>query len=90
MDHLNPFLLGAVVMACGAAGLFFLRFWRRTRDRLFIMFAAAFWLLGVNWLLLSFTDPEAETQRVLLYTIRLAAFVLILVAVIDKNRGGRR
>lgn len=86
MDQLNPFILGAVVMACGIAGLFFLRFWRRTRDRLFVIFAAAFWLLGVNWLLLSFTDPEAETKRLVLYTIRAIAFILILIAILDKNR----
>ena len=77
MEHLNPFLLGALVMASGVAGLFFLRFWRRTGDRLFAIFAAAFWLLGLNWLLLAFTDPAAETRRVVLYTIRLLAFVLI-------------
>ena len=86
MDHLNPFILGMVVMACAVAGLFFLRFWRRTRDRLFVMFAAAFWILGLNWMLLSFTEPEAETRRVLLYAIRLMAFALILIAIIDKNR----
>ncbi len=86
MDHLNPFILGMVVTACGVAGLFFLRFWRRTRDRLFAMFAAAFWILGLNWLLLAFTEPEAETRRVLLYAVRLIAFALILIAIIDKNR----
>ena len=90
MEPLNTFILGAVVMACGVAGLFFLRFWRRTNDRLFAIFAAAFWLLGLNWLLLSFTDPEAETRRVALYTIRLLAFVLIIVAIVDKNRATRR
>jgi hypothetical protein len=90
MEPLNTFFLGAVVMACGVAGLFFLRFWRRTHDRLFAIFAAAFWLLGLNWLLLAFTDPEAETRRVALYTIRLLAFVLIIVAIIDKNRASRR
>jgi hypothetical protein len=90
MNDLNTFILGAVVMACGVAGLFFLRFWRRTRDRLFAIFAAAFWLLGFNWLLLAFTDPDAETRRVVLYTLRLLAFVLILIAIIDKNRSTRK
>ena len=89
MSQLQPFLLGMVVMACGVAGLFFLRFWRRTGDRLFVIFAAAFWLLGVNWLLLAFTDPDAEF-RPALYLIRLLAFVLILVAIIEKNRKSAR
>ena len=90
MENLNTFILGAVVMACGVSGLFFLRFWRRTGDRLFVMFAASFWLMGVNWLLLSFTDPAAETRRLLLYTIRLLAFVIIIAAIIDKNRSARK
>ena len=86
MTDLNPFILGSVVMACAVAGLFFLRFWRRTRDRLFAIFAAAFWLLGLNWLLLAFTGPEEETRRLVLYMLRAVAFVLILIAIIDKNR----
>ena len=51
-------MLGALVMACFVAGLFFLRFWRKTRDRLFMIFAIAFWLMGVNWLALSFSNPS--------------------------------
>ena len=47
---MQPIVLGALAMASAVAGLFFLRFWRETRDRLFAMFALAFWVLGVNWL----------------------------------------
>jgi hypothetical protein len=90
MEQLNTFILGAVVMACATAGLFFCRFWRRTRDRLFLIFAAAFWLLGVNWLLLAFTDRNAETQRLVLYALRAVAFTLILLAILDKNRKSAR
>ena len=86
---INRFLLGALVMGCFAAGLFFLRFWRKTRDRLFSVFAVAFWLMGLNWLLLAFTSPDAEF-RPALYLIRLLAFVLILYAILEKNRAGRR
>ena len=52
-------LVAATNVATATAGLFFLRFWRKTRDRLFAIFACAFWLMGVNWLLLAFTDPDA-------------------------------
>ena len=41
------FLSGAVVMGFWLAGLFFLRFWRRTRDELFLAFTLSFWLLGL-------------------------------------------
>jgi hypothetical protein len=52
---LFPFLSGAITMGCATAGLFFLRFWKRTRDRLFIAFALAFWLLAIGQALLTFT-----------------------------------
>lgn len=81
---LGQFMLGGVVMACAVAGLCFIRFYRKTRDRLFWMFAAAFWILGLNWLGLAFT--ERNEVRTALYFVRTLAFVLILVAIIDKNR----
>ena len=80
------FMLGAIVMSCVVAALFFLRFWRKTRDRLFALFAAAFALLAVNWVALAFTARD-EPVRVALYGVRLVAFVVILLAIIDKNRG---
>jgi hypothetical protein len=88
MRQLDQFSLGALVMACAMAGLYFLRFWRKTRDRLFAMFAASFWILGVNWLLLSFA--KRDEQNTALYAIRLVAFALILLAIADKNRSARR
>ena len=91
--ELNRLMLGALVMGCAVAGLFFLRFWRKTRDRLFMIFAISFWLMGINWLALSFTDPNAAEDaefRAALYLIRLLAFVLILYAILEKNRVSRR
>jgi hypothetical protein len=81
------FMLGAIVVACAVAGAFFLRFWRKTRDRLFAMFSAAFWLLAVNWAALAFTSRD-EPFRNALYGVRLFAFVIILLAIVDKNRSG--
>jgi hypothetical protein len=85
---LNTFLLGAVVACAFAIGLFFLRFWRKTRDRLFIIFAVAFWVLGLNWMALAFT--QQDEVRTALYVIRLLAFVLILYGIFDKNRARER
>jgi xanthine/uracil permease len=84
---LNQFLLGAIVLACGVAGLYFLRFWRKTNDRLFAYFAVAFWVLGANWLLLAFINQDEV--RTWLYVIRLCAFLVILYAILEKNRAGR-
>ena len=85
IDRLNIFLLGANVVACVAIGLFFLRYWRQTGDRLLAIFACAFWVLGVNWLVLAFVN--VDEVRTALYGVRLLAFVLILWGIWEKNRG---
>ena len=82
---LFDFLSGAITMGFAIAGLFFLRFWKRTRERLFIAFALAFWLLGLTQALLALIDIPDE-ERSGLYLLRLAAFVLILGSVGMKNR----
>lgn len=88
-DALSAVVSGFLVAGYAVAGLFFLRFWRDTRDRLFGIFAAAFWLLAAQRLALALSaDPNGE--QVLLYGIRLLAFVLILAAIVDKNRGSGR
>ncbi|HWH22377.1 MAG TPA: DUF5985 family protein [Allosphingosinicella sp.] len=83
------FLSGLVTMGFAVAGLFFLRFWKRTHDGLFLTFAVAFWLLGLVQALLALTEFPIE-ERSVFYLIRLAAFVLILLAIWRKNREVRR
>jgi hypothetical protein len=85
METLFDFLSGAIVMGFVVAGLFFLRFWKRTREGLFVAFAFAFWLLGLTQALLAFTDIPVE-ERSWLYLLRLAAFSLILISIWVKNR----
>ena len=80
-------LSGAIVMGYWVAGLYFFRFWRRSRDRLFAVFGAAFWLLGVQRLALA-TRPEWNAEYGTIYLLRLLAFLMILAAIIDKNRAG--
>jgi hypothetical protein len=79
------FISGVLVAGYAVAGLFFLRFWRQSRDRLFAWFAAAFWLLAAQRGALAALEPGTPGAT-WLYTVRLLAFLLILVAVIDKNR----
>jgi len=90
MSALTPTLLVALTGALAALdfviALFFLRFHSRTRDRLFALFATAFGILGVQRLLLTVASDWGE-DTVWLYGIRLVAFVLIIVAIVDKNRG---
>ena len=82
---LFDFLSGAIAMGFIIAGLFFLRFWHRTRDNLFVAFAVAFWLLGAAQTLLTLINIPVE-ERSWVFLMRLAAFTLIIVAVWRKNR----
>lgn len=85
---LANFLSGALTFGFLLCGLYFLGFWKRTRDGLFLAFAFAFWLLGLNQALLALGDIPVE-ERSWIFLLRLAAFVLIIVAVVRKNwRGG--
>lgn len=81
----NLFFWGASAAASWTVGLLFLRFWRETRDRFFALFAMAFWALTLNYLGLAVTAPPDEA-RTLFYLVRMVAFVLIIVAIVDKNR----
>ncbi|HVM19299.1 MAG TPA: DUF5985 family protein [Egibacteraceae bacterium] len=83
---MRPMLHGAIAMGSFVAGLFFLRFYRVSRDALFAFFGAAFWLLAVNNAALAMTDPQAETRVLAFYGLRLLAFLLIIVGIIQKNR----
>jgi Family of unknown function (DUF5985) len=76
---------GAIAMGYAVAGLFFLRFWRETRDRLFLIFSGAFWVLGIQRLALVMSRDLVEDHTGL-YLVRLLAFLLILWAIVDKNR----
>ena len=86
--QIKLFLWGASALACWAAGLFFLRFWRETRDRFFALFAVAFWVLAADWVALVIWNPPDETKHYF-YGLRLVAFLLIIVAIVDKNRSSR-
>lgn len=85
---LYAFLSGAVVLGFGTCALFFLRFWRRTREGLFLAFALAFILLGAGQAMLTLGNIPTE-ERGSLYIVRLAAYLLILAAIYRKNRGAR-
>ncbi len=83
MTTLIPFLFGAIVLAWVVAGLVFLRFHRRTRDRFFLYFVASFWLEAIDYAC-SASDfmPLGPNTA---YLIRIVAYLLILAAIFDKN-----
>ena len=81
---LVDFLSGAITLGFFTAAGFFLRFWRRTRDRLFLAFAAAFALLALNQALAAFLGAGDELTPYT-YVLRVLGFTLILSAIVDKN-----
>jgi zinc transporter ZupT len=85
------FLAGAVTLGYAVAAVLFLRFWRRTADRLFLAFAAGFVLLATNQVLAAALEAGDE-RTPYVYSLRVLGFVLILWAIVDKNlsRGGKK
>lgn len=82
---ISDFIGGAISMGFAIAALLFLKFWQRTREGLFLAFAAAFLLLGINQALLTLIRIPLE-ERSSLYLIRLVAFTLIIGAFWWQNR----
>jgi hypothetical protein len=82
---METFLYGASAMGCTGVGLFFFRFWRRSFDRLFLLFALAFWLLALDRTVLGLVSFATE-WRPYVFFIRLGAFALIIYAIVEKNR----
>lgn len=80
---------GAIVMGYAVASLFFLKFWRRTRDSLFLAFAASFLLMAATQLLTVVMEVPREEQSPF-YLLRLTAFVIIIVAIVGKSFGRQR
>jgi hypothetical protein len=85
MTGMYSFLSGAAMMGAFVGGLFFLRFWRKTQDRLFLIFAISFFLMGLERMALAIRENDGE-NNVMLYLMRLSSFFLILYGIWDKNR----
>ena len=85
------FMWGVLAMASLIAALFFLRFWRASRERLFGFFGLAFTGLAANWIGLAIINhPTDEAKQEYAYIVRLVAFVILLIGIIDKNRRSGR
>jgi peptidoglycan/LPS O-acetylase OafA/YrhL len=88
---ISLFLHGAITLACFLIGVKFLKFWRSGQDRFFLWFVAAFWVLACGWVIRAFAETTAEDVHYV-FVPRLLAFLLIIAAILDKNRKppGRR
>lgn len=83
---INQFLSGAVMMGSLCCAFFFIKFWRKTSDRFFALFGAAFVIFALERWVFLFAPTQQEENNTYLYLIRLLSFGLIIFAVVDKNR----
>lgn len=83
-NKMTDVISGAVAMASAVAALFFLKYWRQTHDRFFMMFALAFAIDSIGRFVLAMMGA-AEDFEPYSYLTRLLTFGLIIAAVIDKN-----
>jgi len=88
MNSLIAIMTGAIVMASAVAALYFMKFWRQTRDALFLLFALAFAVDAATRLALGLVQFADESVP-LIYLGRLVTFAIILAAIVNKNRAGR-
>jgi uncharacterized membrane protein HdeD (DUF308 family) len=85
---IKAFLLGVIAALSFTASLFFVRFWRETRDSFFLAFALFFVVEGINRVALLFMSRPNEGSP-WIYIIRLATLLIILAAILHKNYGPR-
>lgn len=74
------------MLGCGVASLFFFKFWKKTHDRLFMFFGVAFAILAVERIVLLLMSEGSGESNAAIYLMRLSAFALIIISIVDKNR----
>jgi hypothetical protein len=83
MTQIQAFLTGVIAATSFVASLFFLKFWRGTKDSFFLFFAAFFLVETINRVAFLFLDSPSDGP----YVVRLLGFLLILIAIVRKNSG---
>jgi hypothetical protein len=86
---MEQLLMGGTAVASAFAGLFFLRFWVRTGDRFFLYFCGSFWIESLHRAAFGLF-PDATESNPVAYLLRIAAYGLILLAILHKNRPGSK
>ncbi|MGZ7032647.1 MAG: DUF5985 family protein [Thermoanaerobaculia bacterium] len=79
-EAVRIWMQGAIAMGYIVVACFFARFWRQTNERLFVLFSAGFVVLAIHRTLVALTDAVAVN-----YSLRLAGYLLILIAIIDRR-----
>ena len=83
---IEGFLIGTIATASMVSGLFFLKFWKSTRDSFFLAFGASFLIEAANRTAVLFLENPSEGHP-WIYAVRLLSVLLILAAILKKNYG---
>ncbi|HXT11595.1 MAG TPA: DUF5985 family protein [Candidatus Angelobacter sp.] len=78
------FFTGTIFFGFLVIAGFFFKFWVRSRDHFFLLFAIAFLLFGIERFCVSLFVGRTTISYI--YIIRLIACCLILAAIVQKNR----
>jgi hypothetical protein len=91
--NFEQFLSGVAMASFAGSGLFFLKFWRSSKDKFFLYFSIGFWLLSFDRILLLVKGalhpaPSAQIPEsvAMMYLIRLLAYVVLIYAIVERNR----
>lgn len=84
MNEQADVISGAIAALSLVAALFFLRFWRSSRDKFFLWFAISFGIEGLNRMAMAIMRQANEDTPVH-YVVRLVSYLLILYAIVEKN-----
>ncbi len=86
---MSLFIHGALMICFFLLGMYFFKFWKKTKDTLFIYFGLAFLLMSANRIGFLFSSQEVIEAKTWLYLLRLVAFALIIMGIISKNQPTR-
>jgi len=82
---INYFMTGGNAMACLIISFFFWRYYQKVFDRFFLYFSLAFLAFALERMTIVIGQIQSEYFAAV-YSIRLAGFILIILAILDKNR----
>ena len=82
---LDGVLVGVIVATALAISLFFMKFWRATRDALFLAFAFVFAIEGTTRLVGLFVTMPTDRVPVI-NLLRMVGYLVLIAAIYMKNR----
>lgn len=82
---IDGLVVGAILALAMAISVFFLKFWRTTRDQIFLAFALVFAMEGATRLLALLVVLPSD-RRPFIYLLRLCGYLVLIVSIFVKNR----